>query len=1095
MSTRNRIVYINDQVEGKVALSTSVNSVDDLSVPNAHRRFVFNGIDSRIQINRHVSGQVNRMQGGCKFITTVKVPTPEFNYAKVDVYQPIFSCIRPDGSRRMEVGVVSLATGDNEYEKVIYISYRNNEDFAYVKHGARHLSGVVSLAVDWVDNASIKVLINGKPEIDEAISDCAYQPWEYEADEVTLKPGEVTFLGANPIRKTYFEGEMWSFSEQSYMTTDRTAEMIRFLALNLPEPFFMYPAFYDNDLMTTLVLSDRNFVATYNDPLFSEPVTARVDYDVNAFGIGYVEFEFSKDNISTGFGVCTNAGSLAEGLYSPTVNVQDSIYISASTGAIKVVKDGSIVKEMQTGRPVAVEERVGVRTSLTGTKLTSVKFFREGVEVGEVSDLDIPPALRFDAAVATTFVGGSIRLNSGERVFSYGTTTDAVVTRQPAIAERESILFDGEKIKKSYFPFTKSSPGYDEYNNKLYDPTAAGVTTNQAAFNAGSGASATFAGNTFEVVWPFEGKDFISYFLPAASVISFCFKPDAADLIGDVPLVRLQDRAGGDTVKVHLVSGELTVSVDIGANVFTVAALDFPISAGQAVACGVHLEKVAGGDRDYRVGVWLDGDRLVSQAFTFAGGMSHLASVGAESKAVVGGLQGRISTLLLARKDGEGPFYRGGDLDADWRFKRIQGGAVSGGGGVVTGTISSLLPSITGGTGITACCVADNGDVYIGGLFTEIDGVSNFNHIAKLPLGDTVWQKVPSSATLSGAVGFGVSGYAINDLLVTNAGHLYIAGSLGTDSPTFNVAARIDLNTGAGGWIKHSDGVLRGIGHGLTKHPNGTDVVITGAFRYTNAGGKKYNYVVKAIPTSYKVERYPSGGLTGVPSSAKAMLKCSVFGADGTLYVGGSYAENSGEPTPANSLAAVWRLDPDNLWRIYPGMTDTLGDDDSAYSLTCVNALCMVGSVLYAGGLFSGNYPSVLNGIAMKDTSTPGGWLPVSNGTDNGFAVPINNPPYDDPEVNSIVMLVDGSIMIGGKFSPHASQPAGSHGLMRFVPGDNEFTAEWGGLTTGDGYNHMYVEKLAVCAAYSVNPDVIITGFFNSIGAVSTPDGCASYGP
>lgn len=1095
MSTRNRIVYINDQVGDKIALSTSVNSVDDLSVPNAHRRFVFNGVDSRIQINRHVSGQPNRMQGGCKFITTVKVPTPEYNLAKIDVYQPVFSCIRPDGSRRMEVGFVSLTTGDNEYKKVVYVSYRDNEDFAYVKHGAKHISGIVSLAVDWVDNASIKVMINGKPEIDEVVSGCSYQPWEYEADGVTLKPGEVTFLGANPIRKTYFEGEMWSFSEQSYMTTDRTAEMIRFLTLSLPEPFFIYPAFLDNDLMTYVTLSDRGFTATYNDPSFYEPVTARVDYDVHAVAAGYVEFESSKGNLSTGFGVCSNAGSLAEGLYSPSVNVQNSIYISASTGAIKVLKDGSIAKEIQTGRPIAVDERVGVRTALTGTKLTSVKFFREGLEVGEVADLDIPPALRTDAAVVTTFVGGYIRLNTGERAFSNGATEEAVTTRQPAIAERESILFDGEKIKKAYFPFTKSTPGFDEYENQLFDPTAAGITTNQAAFNAGSGHSATFAGNTFNVDWPFEGKDFISYFLPAASIVSFCFKPDAADLTGDVPLVRLQDRAGADTLKVHLVGGELTVSVDSGANVFTVAAIDFPIASGQAVACGVHLQKLASGDRDYQIGVWLDGDRLVSQAFTFAGGMSHLASVGAESRAVVGGLQGRLSTLLLARKDGVGPFYVGGDLDADWRFKRIQGGAVSGGGGVVTGTIAPLVSSLTGAH-ITATCVADNGDIYVGGVFSQLDGISgNFNNIAKLPLGSSTWEKVPSSSALSGAIGYGVDGYNINSLLVTNAGHLYVAGALGTNSSNPKVAARIDLNTGAGDWIQHSAGDLHGVGNGLTAHPNGTDVVITGGFRYTNAAGQKYNYIVRAVPTSYKVQRYPAGGLTGIPSNAKALLFCSAFGPDGSLYAGGCFAYNSGEPTNSNSVACIWKLDTDNLWKLYPTTSSILGGNDSIHALTAVRTLCLVGSTLYAGGLFNTEFGIHYNGLALKDTTAPGEWQPVSDGINNGFAPPIDNPPYDAPSVNSIIQLVDGSIMIGGMFSPHASQPAGAHGLIRYVPGDGVFTAEWGGLTTGDGDNHMLVTDLAACAAYSVNPDVVIVGYFNSIGAVSTPYGCAKYGP
>lgn len=1115
MTTRDKIVYINDRIEGKIALSSSVNSVDDITVPNSFRCFVFNGIDSRVQINRHVTGQANRMMNGCKFVTTIMVLTPEYSLAKVGANQPIFSCIRPDGSRRMEVGIVPIETGDNAYEKFIYVAYRNNEDFAYVTYGKRHLSGIITLAVDWIADERIKVLVNGRPEIDEPITLCEYQPWEYEADGVTLKAGEVTYLGANPIRKEYFEGKIWSFSEQSYMTTDRTAEMVRFLSLLAPEPFLIHPSFFPNDLMTGLSLSDRGFTAEYVDPIFEQPTTAKVDFDVLSHSNAYMEFIASKDVISAGYGVCSNADSVGNGLFNPTATVDNSIYMSATTGAIKVVSAGEVT-ELQTGKPITPGERIGVKTEVTGSKLTSVRFFREGSEIGDVSGLSIPVALRQDCAVAVTFIGGSVGLNTGEKVFAYGTSDHAVVVRTPAVAERESILFDGEKIAKAYFPFTKSTPGYDEYNSALHDVAAAGITTNQAPFNAGSGASATFAGNSFTVAWPFEGKDFVSYFLPAASVVSFCFKPEAADLVGDVQLVSFRDREFNPVLKVHLVNGEVTVSVDSGAHVFTVAAIDFPVAAGQAAACAVHLEKVGEADREYRIGVWLDGDRLVSQAFTFAGSMSHLMAAGAASSVEVGGLQGRLSTLLLARKDGTGPFYRGGDLDADWRFKRIQSGAVSGGGGTVTGTVYPMMTVNEFNTLlITAACVADNGDIYIGGIFDEIDGVTGFHNLAKLPLGDTVWQKVPSSTALSGAIGYGINAYAINGLLATNGGHLYVVGNLGSSSPTYNVAGRIDLNTGAGDWIKHSAGVLHGVGYAVIRHTNETDVVICGEFKYTNASGQKYNYVVRAVPTSYKVLRYPATGLSGFSSGEKGVrVRCAAFSPAGKLYVGGCYTMSADDPVPSDSHAAVWWLDEStNVWRKLQsrgGSTpivggSTLGWNESATMTTEVKAIAFIGSVLFAGGTMNNNvYLHPYYGLAKLDVNAspmPDYWEPVTNGVDIGLAAPVNGvgginaSVYNIPSVETLLPLIDGSLLIGGRFSPKASHPAFSHGLIRFVPGDQEFVADPPGLSTGTGYGDMKVTTLAACRANSVNPYVVIVGNYRGIGATSIPGGVAKYGP
>lgn len=285
------------------------------------------------------------------------------------------------------------------------------------------------------------------------------------------------------------------------------------------------------------------------------------------------------------------------------------------------------------------------------------------------------------------------------------------------------------------------------------------------------------------------------------------------------------------------------------------------------------------------------------------------------------------------------------------------------------------------GTGWEVLAVEEDGtDVYVGGTFHTVGG-QPFDAQAYLARWDgRRWHQL----------GLGVNG-AVTDLAVDAQHRLYVAGEF--TSAGGAPASRVAMWDGS--WHPLGSGVDGPVGDLLV---DGTDVYVGGKF--TTAGGVAVDSLARWSSTTHTFSGVGGGVLDcfvcgdgGVAGQVHALAKSG-----STLYVAGDFNRvNRAAPTDGYSSIAAWN---GSSWsNLAGGLVGEFGEGN-------VTALALSGSVLYAGGDFTGSASGVAANHLASWNGT--GWAKVGAGA--GLAL-TNSIPH----VNALE-VVGGALYVGGSF-------------------------------------------------------------------------------
>lgn len=230
-----------------------------------------------------------------------------------------------------------------------------------------------------------------------------------------------------------------------------------------------------------------------------------------------------------------------------------------------------------------------------------------------------------------------------------------------------------------------------------------------------------------------------------------------------------------------------------------------------------------------------------------------------------------VSALAVA---GNGDVYAGGN------FTRA-GGAVANGVAKWNGTAwSSLGTGAANGTnseGVATLALAGNGDVYVGGTFTQAGGVAA-NGIAKW--NGTVWSSLGAGLT-NGSSGYGY----VLALAVAGNGDVYAAGdftraggAVANGVAKWNGATWSSLGTGAANGVSNYSKI-----YALALATNG-DVYVSGDF--TLAGATAANGVAKWNGTVWS--NLGAGASNGMNTH---LITEMTVASNGDLYAGGYFTQ------------------------------------------------------------------------------------------------------------------------------------------------------------------------------------------------------------
>jgi hypothetical protein len=277
-------------------------------------------------------------------------------------------------------------------------------------------------------------------------------------------------------------------------------------------------------------------------------------------------------------------------------------------------------------------------------------------------------------------------------------------------------------------------------------------------------------------------------------------------------------------------------------------------------------------------------------------------------------------------------------------------------------TWSSLDTGISNGTDglIFALALASNGDLYVGGVFGNAGGVAAPN-VAKW--NGVAWSSLGSGASNDIAPGSTASNGAVHALAIVSNGDVYVGGSfsLAGGLPVNNVAkwngtVWSSLGTGTSNGVTSNQRAVPATIYALAAA--GTSVYLCGAF--TQAGGTTASGVVKWNG---------SFSTLGSAFSIYDTMLCLAVASDGDVYVGGQFTQAGGV---AARGVARWN---GTTWSSVGG-----GPNNYVYAL----ALTSTGD-LYAGGLFTTAGSTPVSNVAKWNGSA---WSSLGTGlSDRVFAL------------------------------------------------------------------------------------------------------------
>ena len=298
------------------------------------------------------------------------------------------------------------------------------------------------------------------------------------------------------------------------------------------------------------------------------------------------------------------------------------------------------------------------------------------------------------------------------------------------------------------------------------------------------------------------------------------------------------------------------------------------------------------------------------------------------------GVAGDVYALAI---DGNGNVYVGG------RFSAV-GGVNINVSNVArynpnSGTWDNLGGGVTssgGGFAAVYALAVSGSDVYVGGIFSQAGGSSDFNNVARYNPNNGTWDNLGRGVSFGG---FGGVVYA----LAVSGNDVYVGGFFDQagGSSGFNNVARYD----GSGWSRLGTPAQNGVfGQVNALAVSGNDVYVGGQF--TQAGSVSANNVARFNVGTNSWRALGTGTQSGVGGAVYAL---AVSGND--VYVGGFFnlAFTDGSVVFANNVA----LFSAGSWRALGTGTQNGVDRE-------VRALAVSGNDVYVGGFFNraGGVPS-----------------------------------------------------------------------------------------------------------------------------------------
>ena len=290
---------------------------------------------------------------------------------------------------------------------------------------------------------------------------------------------------------------------------------------------------------------------------------------------------------------------------------------------------------------------------------------------------------------------------------------------------------------------------------------------------------------------------------------------------------------------------------------------------------------------------------------------------------------------------------------------------------------------VTGATITSIRCIAfdANGDLYVGGGFTNLAGIANADYFAKYTVSTNTWS----------AVGSGIDN-DVTTIEISSSGTIYIGGDFTTASGNTN-CNYIAYWTGTA-WSSLATG-LNDFVYALKFRSNG-DLLIGGQF--SNAAGTNGDYICYWDGGAFK--SFYDLGATEL--SVGSIVQSIDINPNGTIIIGGEFT-NAGGDANANYVAA---------WR---------GNNWGSLMAGGVNALvrkvyCDDNGDIYLGGKFTQAGSLTLTDRVVK--SVQGAYQPMD----------IDLPGIEN--VLAVFKASDGSLYIGGNFSTAAASENAKTGAV-----------------------------------------------------------------
>ncbi|MBO2009353.1 hypothetical protein [Hymenobacter negativus] len=326
-------------------------------------------------------------------------------------------------------------------------------------------------------------------------------------------------------------------------------------------------------------------------------------------------------------------------------------------------------------------------------------------------------------------------------------------------------------------------------------------------------------------------------------------------------------------------------------------------------------------------------------------------------------------------------------------------------------------------SGVNALAVASNGDVYIGGYFSQAGGVTA-NSVAKW--NGTVWSSL--------GTGNGVDGPVIA-LAMSSSGEVYIGGFF---SQVDGVAAICVAKWNGTAWS--SLGTGNGVGGPVNALAvSGSGEVYVG-YTFIQAGGVNTNRVAKWNGTAWSTLGTTGNGVPGLVSAL------AVAGS-GEVYVGGFFSQVDGVVA---SRVAKWS---GTAWSSL-GTGNGVDDFITALAVASNGEVYVGGNFMRVGGV-AANHIAKWNGTA---------WSSLGTGTGNGV----------DGLVRALAVASSGEVYVGGDFMWAGGVAA-------------NYVAKWNGtawssLGTGAGNG---VDSRVRALAVASNGEVYVGGDFVQAGGAT----------